>query len=165
MSDDDRRLEAVSRAARRLLPQLTERLARYGLTEIEVRDAGLRLRVSGPPGSTPARAGAEVRQGTRDAPAAAAVSGARQGGDAREDGAARLAVPSPGVGYFVYAEGLGPGLAVDKGQPLGWVEVLGVRHDVRAPRTGTVRHLVAESGEPVEYGQVVIELEPAEARR
>ena len=74
-------------------------------------------------------------------------------------------MPSPGVGYFVYAEGLGPGLAVDKGQPLGWVEVLGVRHDVRAPRTGTVRHLVAESGEPVEYGQVVIELEPAEARR
>jgi acetyl-CoA carboxylase biotin carboxyl carrier protein len=165
MSDDDRRLEAVARAARRLLPQLTERLARYGLTEIEVRDAGLRLRVSGPPpGSTPARPGAEVRQGAGDAPAAAA-SGARKADDAREDGAATLAVPSPGVGYFVYAEGLGPGLAVDKGQALGWVEVLGVRHDVRAPRTGTVRHLVAESGEPVEYGQVVIELEPAEARR
>jgi biotin carboxyl carrier protein len=39
--------------------------------------------------------------------------------------------------------------------------VLGVRHDVRAPRSGTVRNLVAESGEAVEYGQVVIEIEPA----
>lgn len=162
MSDDDRRLEAVDRAARRLLPQLTERLARYGLTEIEVRDAGLRLRVSWPPPDTPpARPGAEARQSLGDAPAASATPAARKA----EDGAATLAVPSPGVGYFVYAEGLGPGLAVDKGQPLGWVEVLGVRHDVRAPRTGTVRHLVAESGEPVEYGQVVIELQPAEPRR
>jgi biotin carboxyl carrier protein len=43
--------------------------------------------------------------------------------------------------------------------------MLGVRHDVRAPRGGTVRHLVAESGEAVEYGQVVVELEPAGASR
>ena len=40
--------------------------------------------------------------------------------------------------------------------------MLGVRHDVRAPRSGTVSHLVAESGEPVEYGQVLVELEPGE---
>jgi biotin carboxyl carrier protein len=43
--------------------------------------------------------------------------------------------------------------------------MLGVRHDVRAPRGGTVRHLVAESGEAVEYGQVVVELESPEASR
>jgi biotin carboxyl carrier protein len=36
---------------------------------------------------------------------------------------------------------------------------------VRAPRRGTVRNLVAESGEPVEYGQVVLELGAAEASR
>jgi biotin carboxyl carrier protein len=71
-------------------------------------------------------------------------------------------VTSPAVGYFGFADGLGPGLAVEKGDELGHVDMLGVRHDVRAPRRGTVRHLVAEAGEPVEYGQVVIELEPAE---
>ena len=74
-------------------------------------------------------------------------------------------VASPAVGFFVYADGLGPGLAVTKGDSIGHVEMLGVRHDVRAPRRGTVRHLVAESGEAVEYGQVVVELEPAEASR
>ena len=58
--------------------------------------------------------------------------------------------------------GLGPGLPVDKGDALGHVEMLGVRHDVRAPRSGTVRNLVTEAGEPVEYGQLLIELEPAE---
>ena len=43
--------------------------------------------------------------------------------------------------------------------------MLGVRHDVRAPRGGTVRHLVAESGEADEYGQVVLELESVESAR
>jgi biotin carboxyl carrier protein len=57
---------------------------------------------------------------------------------------------------------LGPGLAVDKGDALGHVEMLGVRHDVRAPRSGSVRNLVIEAGEPVEYGQLLIELEPVE---
>jgi biotin carboxyl carrier protein len=73
-----------------------------------------------------------------------------------------VAVASPAVGFFVYAEGLGPGLTVEKGDALGQVEMLGIRHDVRAPRGGTVRHLVAETGEAVEYGQTVLELEPAE---
>jgi biotin carboxyl carrier protein len=78
---------------------------------------------------------------------------------------ASVGVASPAVGFFVYAEGLGPGLAVEKGDPLGQVEMLGIRHDVRAPRRGTVRHLVAESGEAVEYGQVVLELEAREMGR
>jgi biotin carboxyl carrier protein len=71
-------------------------------------------------------------------------------------------VTSPAVGLFAYAEGLGPGLSVDKGEALGHVEMLGVRHDVRAPRSGTVRNLVTEAGEPVEYGQLLIELDPTE---
>jgi acetyl-CoA carboxylase biotin carboxyl carrier protein len=174
MNDDDRPLESVERAARELLPQLTERLARYGLGEIEVRHRGLRLRVAA--GASQAReAPPEPNSRGHVAPPAAArvpaapPTHAAAGNGAASDGAADepalLAVPSPGVGYFVFADGLGPGLAVEKGQPLGWVEVLGVRHDVRAPRGGTVRNLVAESGEPVEYGQVVIEIEPAEGRR
>jgi biotin carboxyl carrier protein len=71
-------------------------------------------------------------------------------------------VTSPAVGFFVYADGLGPGLPVDKGDELGHVEMLGVRHDVRAPRRGLVRNLVTETGEAVEYGQLLIEMEAAE---
>ncbi|HUH16719.1 MAG TPA: biotin/lipoyl-containing protein, partial [Methylomirabilota bacterium] len=78
---------------------------------------------------------------------------------------AAQAVPAPAVGFFVYVDGLGPGLTVEKGDSLGHVEMLGVRHDVRAPRGGTVRNLVAESGEAVEYGQVVVELETVGAPR
>jgi acetyl-CoA carboxylase biotin carboxyl carrier protein len=91
--------------------------------------------------------------GTRAAPADGAIPAGVVG---------THGVTSPAVGFFAYAEGLGPGLTVDKGEALGHVEMLGVRHDVRAPRGGTVRNLVTEAGEPVEYGQLLIELEPAE---
>jgi acetyl-CoA carboxylase biotin carboxyl carrier protein len=154
MTDSDDAIGAIAHAAERLIPELSERLRRHGLGEIEVSHGDLRLRVAATPGSTPSA------QPT-SAPAAAGAS---------EEAApaptpttpSSVGVASPAVGFFVYADGLGPGLAVSKGDELGHVEMLGVRHDVRAPRAGTVGHLVAESGEAVEYGQVVLELEPIE---
>jgi acetyl-CoA carboxylase biotin carboxyl carrier protein len=161
MTDTDRALEAISVAAERLLPELTERLQRHGLGEIEVAHGDLRLRVAATPGPAASKpsepvAGAESAAGaeTPVAPPAAI-----------EGSTTTVGVASPAVGFFVYADGLGPGLEVSKGSELGHVEMLGVRHDVRAPRAGTVGHLVAESGEAVEYGQVVLELETAEAAR
>jgi acetyl-CoA carboxylase biotin carboxyl carrier protein len=160
MTDSDHALEAIARAARELVPALTERLARHGLGEVEVTYGELRMRVaraSAPAPSSPsARAAAAARGETAHAPSVV---------PAGSSGTAAFGVASPAVGFFVYADGLGPGLAVDKGDALGQVEMLGVRHDVRAPRRGTVRNLVAESGEAVEYGQIVIELEPQESAR
>ncbi len=156
MTDTDRALEAISVAAERLVPELTERLRRHGLGEIEVAHGDLRLRVAATPGTVASKpAGVAADAEVPAVPPAAAP----------EASASMVGVASPAVGFFVYAEGLGPGLAVSKGDELGHVEMLGVRHDVRAPRGGTVGHLVAESGEAVEYGQVVLELETAEATR
>ena len=152
MNDPESSLGKVERAAAELIPQLTERLARHGLAEIEVRHGDLHVRVAGRPApassQTPATPASEMAASAQHLPPEQAGS-----------------VSSPAVGYFVYADGLGPGLAVEKGDVLGSVEMLGVRHEVRAPRGGTVRNLVAETGEAVEYGQVVIELEPSEAVR
>ena len=153
MTDSDHALDAIARAATDLVPQLTERLERHGLGEIEVSDGDLRLRVVAAAAAPPAMA--------PTAPEDATASPPEPSGSAPSS----LGVASPAVGFFVYADGLGPGLSVVKGDALGHVEMLGVRHDVRAPRGGTVRNLVAESGEAVEYGQVVVELEPAEAAR
>jgi len=149
MTDTEGALEAIATAANRLVPALTERLARHGLGEIEISHGDLRLRVARtvtvPSGPQPAI----TTTGTTPSSSVSQTS--------------PVGVASPAVGYFMYADGLGPGLDVEKGDALGQVEVLGVRHDVRAPRQGTVRNLVAESGEAVEYGQVVVELEPQEA--
>lgn len=157
MSEAPDPLKEVERAATELVPQLTERLAKLGLGEIEVRQGNLRVRV------------ARALDGAAPAPAAASrPSAAQHPGVPPErvgvvaSGPGAHGVTSPAVGFFVYADGLGPGLPVDKGDELGHVEMLGVRHDVRAPRRGTVRNLVTEAGEAVEYGQLLIELEAAE---
>jgi acetyl-CoA carboxylase biotin carboxyl carrier protein len=164
MTDTDDALEAISHAAERLVPELTERLRRHGLGEIEVAHGDLRLRVAATPGSLSAPTEAAAA-GAAAPPGPGADPSAGETGAAGEKGTATVGVASPAVGFFVYADGLGPGLEVSKGDELGHVEMLGVRHDVRAPRGGMVRHLVAESGEAVEYGQVVLELETAEAVR
>jgi biotin carboxyl carrier protein len=160
MTDSDDALDAIARVADDLVPQLTERLVRHGLGEIEVTVGELRLRVA---------AGVPVATAPASVPAAPVPaiepSGTSDRPPGTGDGPPPIGISSPAVGFFVYAEGLGPGLGVAKGDALGHVEMLGVRHDVRATRSGTVRHLVAESGEAVEYGQVVVELEPAEGPR
>ncbi|HYN64689.1 MAG TPA: biotin/lipoyl-containing protein, partial [Candidatus Limnocylindrales bacterium] len=133
------------------------------LGELEVRRGSLRVRVAlAPDNGRPLPGGPRVvassisqaAPGTRALPA--------DGAGPASGGGGTHGVTSPAVGFFAYAEGLGPGLTVDKGEALGHVEMLGVRHDVRAPRSGTVRNLVTEAGDPVEYGQLLVELEPAE---
>jgi acetyl-CoA carboxylase biotin carboxyl carrier protein len=163
MSDHEEELEQIARAANELVPELTQRLKRQGLGELEVQVGDLRVRVAaatdaGQPVAGGPRVVATSISGSPTAPRPAS-------GDANAQGAkppGMHGVTSPAVGFFAYADGLGPGLAVDKGDALGHVEMLGVRHDVRAPRSGTVRNLVTEAGEPVEYGQLLIELEAGE---
>lgn len=154
MTDGADPLKQIERAAAELIPQLTERLGKHGLGEIEVRHGDLRVRV--------ARAIAQPHAPApgRAAPTHSALPSDRVG--VVPSGPSAQGVTSPAVGFFVYADGLGPGLPVDKGDELGHVEMLGVRHDVRAPRRGLVRNLVTETGEAVEYGQLLIEMEAAE---
>lgn len=160
MTDDREALDAIGAAADELIPQLAERLRIHALGEIEVSSDDLRVRVTAPSdgnGTTSASRPELMTETAASVPGRSAI--APDIGPPAGPGS--VGVSSPAVGFFVYADGLGPGLEVAKGDPLGHVEMLGVRHDVRAPRGGIVRHLVAESGEAVEYGQVVMELEPA----
>jgi acetyl-CoA carboxylase biotin carboxyl carrier protein len=155
VSPRDDVLNAIDAAGATLVPQLTERLTRHGLGEIEVRSGDVRVRV--------VARGAAAAPSTAATPLARATQPARPGSGrlTQQPAPSALGVTSPAVGYFAYIDALGPGLAVEKGDALGYVDVLGVRHDVRAPRSGTVRNLVTEAGEAVEYGQLLIELEAA----
>ncbi|HEY7737657.1 MAG TPA: biotin/lipoyl-containing protein [Candidatus Limnocylindria bacterium] len=148
----DETAEAMAKAVTALVPALTERLSRHGLAEIEVRQGDLRVRVvaPGPTGGSAAAGGSvEVTVTTSDV-GVTPVEGTTATLDP---------VRSPAVGHFVYADGLGPGLSVSAGTEIGFVEMLGIRHEVRAAADGVVRHLVAESGEPVEYGQLLVEID------
>ena len=144
----------MSRLAETLIPELARRLADPGLGELEIERHGVRVR---------GRAAADARklQPSTSAPDAAAALAALAPDQAAAPPARGPApVLSPAVGIFVYGQGLGPGMNVSTGDQLGHVEMLGVQYEVRSPETGRVSHLVAETGEAVEYGQVLIQLDP-----
>ena len=67
---------------------------------------------------------------------------------------------SPAVGYFSPARGLVVGQSVSTGDTLGSVDVLGIAQEVTAPVDGIVSALLAETGQAVEYGQVLVEIDP-----
>ena len=160
MSDERDDLAAIDGAARGLVPELARRLREHGRGEIEVRRGSLRVGMKAS-AATAEGAAAAVAQ-----PDAATASGqpaapSADGTSPPDERPTRQPVSSPAVGVFVYADGLGPGLAVAPGQTIGRVDMLGVHYDVRAHRAGTVATLATESGDPVEYGQLLVEIEEA----
>lgn len=147
------------------------------LTEIEVRqgDDVLRVRRSASRASfpiLPAPAG-RIKSGAEPfAPGAGTVSA--PGGDTAA--ASPLAVPAESaseaampitaslVGVFhALRPPLAPGDRVAKGQIVGQIEAMRLMNDVSAPIGGTVAAVHVEEGQPVEYGQPLFEITPADA--
>ncbi|GAC1319787.1 MAG: acetyl-CoA carboxylase biotin carboxyl carrier protein [Chloroflexota bacterium] len=70
-----------------------------------------------------------------------------------------LAIASPMVGLFRAA--VSAGEAVQTGQSIGRIEVLGMPTSVEAPQSGTVDEVLVSDGSPVEYGQPLLTLRRA----
>ena len=72
------------------------------------------------------------------------------------------AVPSPMVGtvYLSSQPGADPfikvGDTVSEGQTLLIVEAMKVMNQIPAPRTGTVKRIAVEDGQPVEFGETLV---------
>ncbi|WP_422740154.1 acetyl-CoA carboxylase biotin carboxyl carrier protein [Micromonospora sp. WMMD729] len=79
----------------------------------------------------------------------------------------RTAVRAPIVGTFYRASepGARPFVAVGDlvrpGQPVGIVEAMKLMNEVSAERAGRVVAILVEDGQPVEYDQPLVELDPA----
>ena len=135
--------DALTRLADEILPALIARLDVSELGELEVRHAGWRVRL---------RRGATGQVSSSAAPVTGAP-GAPSGPSAET---ARRGAGSPAVGYFVPNERTAVGRTIASGDVLGWVDVLGVRQEVVAPRDGIVGRFLAEAGQAVEYGQELV---------
>jgi acetyl-CoA carboxylase biotin carboxyl carrier protein len=73
----------------------------------------------------------------------------------------RVVATSPAVGVFQPRSELTAGTRVRSGDRLGAVDLLGVPQEVIAPADGILGASLAESGQPVEYGQELIVIELA----
>jgi acetyl-CoA carboxylase biotin carboxyl carrier protein len=148
------------------IKQLAALLTETGLTEIEVADGDKMIRVAkGAPVSsaTPVHHVASVgavmpsdptvpQQANNAAPSAVA---------ANHPGA----VTSPMVGTIYLApEPSAPpfirkGDVVKAGDTLLIIEAMKVMNQIKAEKSGTVTHIMVESGQPVEYGDVLLVIE------
>ncbi len=154
-------LAAIGRVVDEVLPSIVARLAVSGLGEIEVRHGDWRVRARR---ATPDAAHA---MGLGDVHAMAPGGVRTAADDAHGDAVTAPSserpsdvATSPAVGYFVPRPDLAVGSSVRQGDVIGWVDVLGVRQEVVAQGDGLVGKLVVGPGEPVEYGQDLVQLAP-----
>lgn len=132
------------------------------LTEIEVEEGELRIRVSRQ--SSGVQAAAQVPAPPAPPPPAQTSSQTPQDAPAAPE-ASKNAVPSPMVGTAYRAPAPGAnafvevGQRVEKGDPLLIIEAMKTMNQIPSPRAGTVTAILFEDAQPVEYGEPLVVVE------
>ncbi len=136
---------------------LAEILADTGLTEIEVSDGDSRIRIARMPAAASVAASPALPLPAASAPSVPPPPIV----DADHPGA--VTSPMVGVAYLAAEPGTAPfvtpGQAVAAGQTLLLIEAMKTFNQIKAPRSGTVSRVLVASGQPVEYGEVLLVLE------
>jgi acetyl-CoA carboxylase biotin carboxyl carrier protein len=166
MTDNSRGSGAIS-VDIELVRQLAQVLDETQLTEIEVEDGDRKVRVAR---KAPAAAAAPVAAYAPPPPAALATAPQPAAPVASETGASAPAstanaVKSPMVGTAYLAPNpeakpfVTVGQQVAAGDTLLIVEAMKVMNPIVAPAAGTVRSVLVESGQPVEFDQPLVVVE------
>lgn len=162
-SIDTDALAAVGRVADEVLPSIVARLAVSGLGELEVRHGDWRVRVRRAQTGVGTTDGAATGEPMTQAGEPAAPGATGMGTAAASGGRSSTIATSPAVGYVTPRDDLAVGARAGQGDVIGWIEVLGVRQEVVAPVDGLVGKWFVGPGDPVEYGQELVQLVPGGA--
>jgi acetyl-CoA carboxylase biotin carboxyl carrier protein len=142
----------------RKLKTLIDLVQQSGIAELEITEGEEKVRISrGGPGAQPA-APVQVYTlpPTGPAPAVAGAPAAPVEGEAAPEG---HVIRSPMVGTFYRSAAPGAkafvevGQAVKAGETLCIIEAMKLLNEIEADRDGTVKAILAENGQPVEYGE------------
>jgi acetyl-CoA carboxylase biotin carboxyl carrier protein len=139
----------------KLVRQLADVLAETGLTEIEVEEGDKRIRVSRAAVAAPA-AQVTAQPAAAPAPPPPAQPAAEPGPDLSNAikspmvGTVYLA-PEPGADDFVKI-----GDKVNAGDTLLIVEAMKVMNPITAPAAGTIKQILVENAQPIEFDQPLI---------
>ena len=144
-----------------LIRDLANILNETDLTEIEVEQDDLRIRVSR--AGTPHYASAPIPAATPAAPVAAAAPVAVSASDAARSNKNAVTAPMVGTAYLSPAPGSRPfvevGATVKEGQTILIIEAMKTMNQIPAPRSGKVTEILVEDTAPVEYGEPLIVIE------
>jgi acetyl-CoA carboxylase biotin carboxyl carrier protein len=140
-----------------LIDNLAEILNSTGLTEIELEQKGVRVRVSKSMTAHYQAAPAPVAAAAPAAAAPIAVS-APVG-----DQAGAVKSPMVGTVYMAASPEAPPfitvGATVKQGQTLLIIEAMKTMNQIPAPKSGKVTQIMVDNGTPVEFGEVMLVIE------
>ncbi|NNC53161.1 MAG: acetyl-CoA carboxylase biotin carboxyl carrier protein [Erythrobacter sp.] len=142
-----------------LVRELAEMLGDTGLTEIEVEDGDRKIRVSRGGGVAMAAAPAPMAAPAAAA-AAPAAAPAAESAAAEADMAGAIKSPMVGTVYLAPEPGASDfvkvGDSVKEGQTLLIVEAMKVMNPIAADKAGTVKSILVENAQPVEFDQPLV---------
>lgn len=142
-----------------LLREMAELLAETGLSEIEVEDGDRKIRVARTLTAAPAAmAPAPMMMAAPAAPAAAPTAAPAEAPAAIDANA--LKSPMVGTAYLSPEPGAAPfitvGQAVKAGETLLIIEAMKVMNPITATAAGTVKAILIENAQPVEFDQPLV---------
>ena len=139
-----------------LLRDLLSLMSDNDLSEMEVEQEGIRIRLK--------KAGAEVRQEVVVQAASPAMPTEAAAPSAQESGLVEITAPMVGTFYrapspdaeaFVLVDDV-----VDEESVVCIIEAMKVMNEVKAGSGGRIVEICADSGQAVEYGQVLFRIDP-----
>ncbi|AHG45215.1 acetyl-CoA carboxylase [Rhizobium leguminosarum bv. trifolii CB782] len=145
-----------------LIRDLANILNETDLTEIEVEQDDLRIRVSR--AGTQQYVQAPIAAPAYAAPAAApAAAGGAPAAAPPRNPANTVNAPMVGTVYMAPAPGARPfieiGATVKEGQTLIIIEAMKTMNQIPSPKSGKVTEILVDDGHPVEYGQALVVIE------
>jgi oxaloacetate decarboxylase (Na+ extruding) subunit alpha len=130
-----------------------------GVGEVTIEDPGFRVTV---------RRTAEPAEGLAPAVVEEETNAASPAAPPADSDVIRVEAPMVGTFYRAPSPGAAPfvqeGDAIGSGQTLGILEAMKLMNEVKAEQDGIVRRIHAENAQPVEYGQLLFELDPVNGR-
>ncbi|MBF24762.1 MAG: acetyl-CoA carboxylase, biotin carboxyl carrier protein [Pusillimonas sp.] len=138
----------------RKLKTLIDLVADSGIAELEITEGDGKVRI--------VKFSQSVQPVAQVAPAAPATDAASASAQQQPAAPAQPqghAVKAPMVGTFYRAPNPGAspfvevGQSVKEGEPLCIIEAMKLLNEIEADKTGVIKEILVENGEPVEYGQ------------
>jgi acetyl-CoA carboxylase biotin carboxyl carrier protein len=148
----------------RKLKTLIELVESSGIAELEVQEGEERVRItrSAPPGSGATTTNVQLPQPTALPAGLGAIAPQPSGAAAPAEEPEGHLVKSPMVGTFYRAASPGAksfvevGDAVQAGDTLCIIEAMKLMNEIESDKSGVVKQILVENGQPVEFGQPLV---------
>ena len=155
---------AVDQGRAERIREIVRIVQESGVGEIAIEEAGMRVSVrrreEPEPGAAPTAAPSE--------PSEADITALQPPTEPATDGAVLIEAPMVGTFYRAPSPGAPPfveeGGSVASGQTLCILEAMKLMNEIKSDLDGIVRKIHVANGDPVEFGQLLFEIEPVLAR-